>query len=66
MLPEDALEHGECPPEVRTAHLHCEDAGAHYPVADAHQDPEARNVITVWIRADAMRSSFIYYGLSCT
>ena len=47
-LPEDALEHGECSPEIRTADLHCEDTGAHNPVADADQDPETRNMISVW------------------
>ena len=47
-LPEDALEHGECSPEIRTADLHCEDTGAHDPVADADQDPETRNMISVW------------------
>ena len=50
-LPEDALEHGECPSEVRTADLNREDAGAHDPVADADQDPETRNMISVWSRA---------------
>ncbi len=42
MLPEDTLEHRECSPEVRTADLHCEDAGTHDPIADANQDPETR------------------------
>ena len=42
MLPEDTLEHGECAPEVRTADLHCKDAGTHDPIADANQDPETR------------------------
>ena len=45
-LPEDALEHGEGPPELGAAHLHREDAGAHDAVADPDQDPEIRQDIS--------------------